>query len=340
MDKLCIYCTRRESDGYTLSDAHLIPRSLGGRLSSPFCCTECNNVIGWKVEAKVFDSLFFTFGMKRLKITSPENAFRKIHIEDDDSKEQYRYYGDELLGTPKIRDSGERVGPLPQLIQMWTGDIEKRFNKEWAEFAKDEVLKGRTSVRLPGEIHHIKKTGEIGNLTFTGLTSFPFSLLAKISYEAMFSFGFICDEMMRRFRAESIRVAIENGRIKSIDFNPDFWRRVGRYPHPVWKGDVDYEKLDYQPFHRLDCRITDRGNAYLRISFWRQLVFAVYLGRCSAEDLVNSEVLGRAYIFPMEGDTRVYWEPYPPELKERNDYENAVADIAAADWEQFVKDNS
>jgi hypothetical protein len=50
----CVLCLRepdRDAEQTWLTDAHVIPESVGGRLSAPFLCRRCNSQIGAEVEA-------------------------------------------------------------------------------------------------------------------------------------------------------------------------------------------------------------------------------------------------------------------------------------------------
>jgi hypothetical protein len=45
----CLVCLRTR----TLSEEHLIPRALGGRLTAHFLCRDCNSALGYRIEAAV-----------------------------------------------------------------------------------------------------------------------------------------------------------------------------------------------------------------------------------------------------------------------------------------------
>lgn len=127
MGDRCILCLQQ--DALTLE--HIIPESLGGRLTSRFLCRKCNSTLGNRLEhAARFDPSIRIAG-ERLAPDIPELARRLA--------ENQGYIGQSEAGLPPgyIRDGGFRIfskklsdGSLVQPTDEARGTIEKILQKE------------------------------------------------------------------------------------------------------------------------------------------------------------------------------------------------------------------
>jgi len=55
MKQKCIFCKRNSEDGnkFELTDEHVIPEMIGGWITIPFVCKDCNNRFGSNIESKL-----------------------------------------------------------------------------------------------------------------------------------------------------------------------------------------------------------------------------------------------------------------------------------------------
>src|SRR4051812_42390637 len=79
-DRRCIVCLREsESDDplSELTDAHVIPQSVGGELSARFLCKRCNSELG-RVEAQLPRDIVVIELVRSLQDELPEELVRRV----------------------------------------------------------------------------------------------------------------------------------------------------------------------------------------------------------------------------------------------------------------------
>ncbi|SYZ72969.1 hypothetical protein TRIP_C21084 [Candidatus Zixiibacteriota bacterium] len=318
-----------------MTDAHLFPESIGGRFSFRHCCVYCNNWLGHHIEGKLMKSLFTAFARDQTGIANKEDAFRQINIIDTQSGEDYRYYEKEIVGKPKMRSPRERIAPPKQLRSLIRKDVQKRF-PNWVEYYMDQYDSGANRISLPGEIHTFRKERLNGNIEFRGENFFPVDLLAKISYEAMFIFGFFSRESIVGFYKDNFEIYREEvAPFKTrIKIRSEFGKRVKLLNPSKWRGNIDYAKIKFYPSHSIDLRISDKDVAYIAINFFECLRYLVVIGKINRALIAYSDFLNRRIFFPIRGEPSIFCQPFPRKYESIKKGEDIIADVA---WIMFNK---
>jgi hypothetical protein len=203
MTNRCIYCF--DSSPETMSEAHLFPQSIGGRLSYRHCCAHCNNWLGHDLEARLLNSLFVAHGRAKLGIASKEEAFKQIPIIDPATGEDYKYVGEQLVGKAKMRTPSVRIAPPKHLRKLIRKDVQKRF-PHWLEQYMRQYDDGARQIRLPGETHVFRVEKLFGPVEYRGKEFFPREFLAKVCYEAMILAGLFTEDSIRDFYKTTFEV--------------------------------------------------------------------------------------------------------------------------------------
>ena len=164
-DERCIICLGTPRCGDLLSqrdDAHVIPRSIGGKLSSPFLCKRCNSDMGGKLEGQLPKEVVILDLVDRLQDQLPpklsrgivRNAGYFVDIEEFGLIDG-RFSTDGVL-TPKesenIRSERNALRQIEKVLRQ-SGADEMTVRKKVAEFVKAdfgasvEVLRSLTFVK-------------------------------------------------------------------------------------------------------------------------------------------------------------------------------------------------
>jgi hypothetical protein len=107
---LCLVEPIEEDDQTWLTDAHLIPASIGGRLSSRLLCRRCNSTLGTGVEAPLVADPGIRACIETLSDQLPGRLL-------NDLRERQRWFVDTDMGAIEAvgrrRAEPGRVGHLP-----------------------------------------------------------------------------------------------------------------------------------------------------------------------------------------------------------------------------------
>ncbi len=331
-NRVCIYCLRQ---GQKFDKAHLFPQCIGGRYwYEEYCCKDCNNSIGRSLEGKLKGHPFFAFGIDKLGIQPPDEAYRDLRIEDKQTGERLKHVDGRLTGTSKIRSDGRRLGPWKELRKRAIDDVKKRFPNS-AELYESELDKGSAAIKLPGEVHEFSMEKEYGQVEFIGKHPFPVNLLAKIAYEGMWLAGLFAQDSIQKFHRSTFNVAEADGRVQ-IQVASTFKKRVCLMNPALLRTIENYSELNYKPYHRLDFRVTDMGTAYVRITLFGLLSHIILVDRIEREKIVHKDCLNRAWFFPLEGPKFEYAE-YPESIlrvvQNENDFVDAVWNAKKGDFD-------
>ena len=320
--RFCIYCFTKEN----LSRAHLFPRSIGGKIQLKVCCTRCNSLIGQKLEAPVEDCLFFVGGVVTLGIKPRDDAFRKITIRDADTNDRLKYVDGQLHKEASVTSTGNLTGSIEDIIRR----SKKRFRSQHPDLLeqyKKQVRKGEGTFRVGEEIYEIKLDSKKTSVEYTGKVQFPYDLLAKISFEAMWLFQQFTGEIIQDFYRSTFVVDKTDSIVTDIDVGSSFKSRVICRSHSVLLGKSEFHEISYKPHHRLDFRISKNDVAYIRIEFFGVLPFIVSLGVVDKNSCTNIDAWDKSFFFPISEST-IFDENYPVKYQWVRDDEDDLADAA------------
>ena len=318
MADFCIYCLENRED--RLDNAHLFPRSIGGRIAFKHCCKPCNNTLGHSVEAAVKDSTFLVTGIDRLGFQSKKNAYRNLVITDPSTGHPFKYNLDGILiPKRKLDDDGLATGDEEFVTERTLDYVRKNF-PHWIEQVRQELKEGKDEIFLPREkLVRNRKDGEI-SINLQGKTAFPLDLVAKITYEGMFLARAFTRDILENFYRDTFKVIVLEGNRRRISVSTDFRHRARTYQSNLLRGGVDYTKLVYRPYHRMDLRVSTAGTLYASISFFGLVRYLVAIDKVELDELHDRSLLGKALFFPFKG-----------RLLEIVDYPNTFDDILRRD---------
>ncbi len=318
----CIYCT--EDDVSLFSRAHIFPEAIGGRISIRNVCRSCNSVLGHTVEAEVKKSLFFCAALDKLGIQPTEKAYRHIEIADSKTGARLRYHDDQLRPIPEVVTGHKYTGERSFVEERFL-DWVRRNRPHWVDNVKDQFASGVEVINVAGEKFKIKDRNN-SKVNLRATIAFPWNLVAKIAFEAMCGFGFPEETLLREFYLDTFSVYKVGNRTSRIEVSSGFRHRINNLHPQVLDGRKNILDLEFMPYHRVDPRVSKNGTVYLKINFFEAISFVVPIGHVGERELLNPQVLGNAYFFPID-------EPYmyPKELegrhKEVRDGEDASADV-------------
>jgi len=295
MKWFCIYCFEDKPE--RSSKAHIFPRSLGGRFWYDQCCESCNSVLGRSLESQVKDSLFLAFGIDRFAMVAKEDAFGQLQISHDETGVPIRFSGDTLIAKPRLYSDGTMSGNKEYVSERILDHVRKS-SPNLLQYSRERLSAGEKTVDLPGERLIIRTVDIGGKIKFVGRTVFPVNILAKIVFEAMFSFGVYTNAVMRQFYETTFTVFHNGEHSTRIEIKDDFRRRVGVSGAQVLASGADLTKVDYQPFHRIDFRVNSEGIAYVIVNFFEALSFLVVVGEANRDKVFQPELLTKRIIFP------------------------------------------
>lgn len=127
--KQCILCL----DEKPLTDEHIIPKSLGGKLTCAFLCKNCNSTLGARVEAPAKTDPSIRIAVQHLEQSIPELANR-IHEGQDflSNGPGGKQRGKVKDGQFHVRSQTARDGTLTQPTNLGRKSIEKILRKSGA----------------------------------------------------------------------------------------------------------------------------------------------------------------------------------------------------------------
>ena len=115
----CIFCLSTES----ITQEHVIPKSLGGKLLADFLCKACNSKLGHGPENKVRDDSMMRESIERLALARPDiaddirNGFRYIRRNEEGVVTKHVLRNGTLDVIPEKRDDGSLILPEDKVLK-------------------------------------------------------------------------------------------------------------------------------------------------------------------------------------------------------------------------------
>lgn len=324
-EKFCIYCFRKDD----LSKSHLFSECIGGSIYEFYSCTGCNSVIGSSIEGRLKEAPFFATALDVLNLQPRKQAYRNVRWEDAQTGDRLRLRDGHLEPTPQSKGDGQATGPPAFIREQFLGWVKKK-RPHWLEFAKKALDDGQTRINIAGDIFEIRDNSGPRQVNMVSRTVFPWSVLAKITFEAMVAFGFPTAEVMQSYYRSTFTVYKRGEQTTRIDVADTFHRRIQCYQSHILQGKIDLKKLDYKPFHRIDLRVANSGVAYLKVNFFEVISFTVSLGAVNDAEFEH-ELLGQRLIFPLS-EKQVLVDELQAKYADIRKMEDAVA---TARWSRF-----
>lgn len=325
-ERFCLYCFTSDN----LSRAHLFPRSIGGKIQEKICCERCNSLIGRKIEAPLEECLFFVGGISELNLKSKDQAFKKIPIRDTENNDTLKYVDGVLHKAAAVTETGNLTGSIKDIIRRGKKKFQGRPPEHLEQYMK-QVRKGPGTFHVGEEEYEIKLDIKNTSVEYRAKVLFPWDLLAKISYEAMWLFQQYTGDILQDFRKSTFEVFAIDRQISNITVAPTFQKRVFCRSHSILSGETQFHELKYRPYHRINFRVSQNGTAYILIVFFGVLPFLVALGQVDVNDCNNIDAYEKSFFFPVH-ESIIYPIPYPSKYDWVKQEEHALADIA---WNTF-----
>lgn len=281
----CVLCLKNISADP--SAEHIIPQGLGGWLTIPFVCGECNNTLGHELEGMYKRNGYIARALQTTGLQTAKDAYRfaDIHIKFDDGKVQKALFDDDdqirMIPQPSPDDPDSVIIPEAETIKVLATKI-ARFEKKAGKTVLYDLsifddLPKDVIITIPGtDIGFIKRSNKSESIIYSGLSNpIPYRGIAYLAFKqlAAFSPNFALQDQFDPIR-KWIRCG---GDSKSYV--------VLNYPIPK----VDPSQLDYKPYHYLMFHHVDGALGCIIVLF-DQLVFSVYLGDLPE---INDETVGQ-----------------------------------------------
>ena len=115
----CILCLSTDS----ITQEHVIPKSLGGKLISDFLCKACNSKLGHGPESKVRDDPICRESIERLALARPDiaddirNGFRYIRRNEQGEVTKHVLRDGTLKVIPQRQDDGSLILPEDKVLK-------------------------------------------------------------------------------------------------------------------------------------------------------------------------------------------------------------------------------
>ncbi len=331
MENFCLYCFTKKD----LNKMHLFPEVIGGRIQDKWCCAKCNSSIGTSVEGDIKKHLFFAHCIVETGIDTPDEAFKLIRIREQESGERMKFINGVPTGTAKMRSPKERVAPPKEMRRLIINDVRKKYPEELERYIK-EYDAGKRTIRIGNEEHVFREEKGRAKIEFGGKAGVPISLLAKIAYEGVWLFQQFGASTLQDFYKEIVRVERDSdGNAKRVGFAKSLRKRVSCLRPDIADGRTPLETITPRRYHRLDFRVTEKGIAYVVVTFFGVLPYLVVMGSVSRADARNSEWLDKAYFFSTER-SEIVPEEYPEEYGEVLLRNNVLAEVL---WHKLTSDH-
>jgi hypothetical protein len=215
IDIKCIFCGKNAAigDEHRMSREHVIPQVIGGWLTIPFVCVDCNNNrFGAQFESELKKNGFIVAAIDRLGLQDKAAAYKsaKLTMVIDGDKPLLAYL--DQTNTPRIFpqiiSDGSMIvsedkakGVLQKQIERYERDTGHR-----STFDIDSFDKLPYDIVIPvygDDLSFIKRKNRESSITITELDKpIPFIVPAKIAFEhlAGFSYSFVLREEFNPIR--------------------------------------------------------------------------------------------------------------------------------------------
>jgi len=122
----CILCHKRDA----LTVEHIIPESLGGKLTSRFLCQECNSKLGHALEAKVRSDPSIRLAVQNLQSEIPELAEKLTETQTymacgPGGRVPGRMHKGKFKVTPRMASDGSLIQPTDEARKSIRGILSK-----------------------------------------------------------------------------------------------------------------------------------------------------------------------------------------------------------------------
>lgn len=274
MNRKCIFCKKNSEDGnkFELTDEHVIPEMIGGWITIPFVCKDCNNHFGSNIESKLKKNIFIVSAIDKLKIQPPEIAYKSAQVTLEfpgNIKTKGKIVGNGSVEfRPTLQDDGSLITPEGGSKDFLRKKI-KRYEKAKKEKVKFDI---NEYDRLPYDIvipinntgiSFIKRKDQKATIVISDLSEpILFMLPAKIAFEhlAGFSYNFIQEREFDLFGEWILNEDVENKvRLNTV---------LSRMGNP--------KNLNYLPYHFIRYSLFDNDLVAL-VGLFGFIIFSVFI---------------------------------------------------------------
>lgn len=295
---MCIYYF--ENDINKMSNAHIFPKSIGGRIAIKSTCVDCNSLIGRTIENTIKDNLFFVTGIAQTGIQNLGLAYRNIDIVDPKTERKYYYKDNQLVGKRQVINNGEIVRGSKEFVIEFVEAWISKNRPYWLEYFKEEVRKGSSQINIAGDIFSISQESKDHLIQLKGSNKFPFSILAKICYEILRGTLYISNPHLFDFYNDIFDVRRIENKVVNIDIKSNFYARTALASSASILNDIDnYHKLKYEKVHWVRFGYSENKTVYLKIVFFNLLKFIIPVMQLEKK-YIDSELIDKLVLFPID----------------------------------------
>jgi len=293
----CIFCGLNSNDGekHAITDEHIIPKVLGGWLTLPFVCKDCNNNrIGSRIESILKKNSFIVSALNKLNIQPKKLAFREAKIELDfnlsgklkakyDKSDKPEYYPQQIDDGSIIAPENEAKGLLKKQIERWEKNTGKKVEFDISEF---DNFPYDIAIPIYGtDISFIKRRNQKATVTISRLDApIPFEIPAIIAFEhlAGLDYNFI--------------------RKKEFDHIANWILNNGKNCHVLLNTmlrNISPDDLEYLPYHYIKYGFQSEGISAIVVLFG-VIKFLVFLGEIeNINDFAHQDILDYYHVYDL-----------------------------------------
>ena len=272
----CIFCAKNSLDGpqHKLTNEHIIPECLGGWITIPFLCGQCNNkLLGSQVEGRLKQNAYIVAAIDKTEIGTAYKTYNRadITVEFEDGKtvrgKYDRKHQIKLVPTPQsdgslIASEEESKAILFKQIKRFERDnnISVSFDEKDYESSPYDVL-----IKIPNTDKSFIKSRDAKGITLISnlVEPIPFLVPMSIAFEniAGFSYQFAIQPAF-----DPLRDWINNDQLqnKVMLLNPI-------------DSSIAPNEYNYEPYHHLRYSMVNDGLVALVVLF-NQITFSVFMG--------------------------------------------------------------
>ncbi len=312
----CIFCGLNSKNGeaHILTNEHIIPEVLGGWLTIPFVCKTCNNdYLGSKIESKLKKNAYVVSALDKLKIQSPDLAYRNAKIEMDfdltgkligyfNEKRKPEYYSQKIEDESIITPENKAKEVLSKQIERFEKKTGQKVDFDVNEF---DNLPYNIVIPIYGtDISFIKRRDKKPIITITGLDQpIPFRIPAIIAFEHLSGlyYPFVLKEEFDPIK--SWILSDEENRFVLLNTN---------------LNDLNPSDINFLPFHYIRIGYQSGGLSAI-VELFGIIKFLVFLAEIeNIDDFPPKDILNYYHVYDLK-KRKLF--PYKPsiEVKEQDD---------------------